>query len=166
MDIVARHRSDRERLRRLLRTERNATQRDRLRAVVLALQGDETLVIAIKIGRGRTFVQRWVYAYRDHGIEGIHGRKRPGRRPFLSPEEERQFAERLDRGAQPEDGVSTIRGKDMQQIVKLEFGKLYSLSGMYNVLRRLGYSYLGPRPRHPGHDPKAVQRFRRSAPIL
>lgn len=51
MDVTERNRGDRRRLARLITKESNAIQRDRLRSVLLALQGRETLEIAGVAGR-------------------------------------------------------------------------------------------------------------------
>jgi len=82
MHVTERSRGDRRKLVRMIASEKGAKQRDRLRAVALALDGRETLTIAEQLGRSRAFVQRWVYAYRDHGIGGICAKKAPGRVPF------------------------------------------------------------------------------------
>jgi putative transposase len=166
MHVTERSRGDRRKLAGLMRAESNAKQRDRLRAVALALEGHETLAIAERLGRSRAFVQRWVYAYRDHGLGGIRARKAPGRTPFLTGEEAERFRDRVTRGAQPEDGIATLRGRELQQILEKEFGKLYSLNGVYNLLHRLGFACLEPRPRHPKSDPAAIGRFKRSAPLF
>lgn len=166
MHVVERRRGDRRKLAKMIDREKGAHQRDRLRAVALALDGRETLAIAGQLRRSRAFVQRWVYAYRDHGLDGIRARKPPGRPPSLSPAQERAFAARVEDGAQLGDGVSTLRAKQFRRILKLEYGKGYSISGVYNLLHRLGFSRLQPRPRHPRNDPAAMRRFRRSAPLF
>ena len=166
MHVTERNRGDRRKLARLINAETNVKQRDRLRAVALALDGRETLAIAEQLGRSRAFVQRWVYVYRDKGIEGIRARKAPGRVPFMTQEEAQCFSDRVNRGAQPEDGTAALRGRELQQILHKEFGKSYSLNGVYNLLHRLGFSCLEPRPRHPKNDLEAMRRFRRGAPLL
>ena len=62
---------DRDELRRRIASEKNAKQRDRLRAVALALAGQEAPRIARMLGRSRRFVQEWVYVYRDAGLEAV-----------------------------------------------------------------------------------------------
>ena len=49
---------------------------------------------------------------------------------------------RLNAGARPEDGVCTLRGKDVVRILETEFGVKYTLGGAYDLLWRLGYSCL------------------------
>ena len=78
MDVTERSRGDRRRLARLIARESDAIQRDRLRSVLLALQGRETLEIAGTVGRSRAFVQRWAYTYREGGIEAVRGPDRVG----------------------------------------------------------------------------------------
>lgn len=61
MHITPRHPEDLEQLRQGSRQQSNAKQRDRYRAVFLALEGQEAPAIARMLGRSRRFVQRWVY---------------------------------------------------------------------------------------------------------
>ena len=76
------------------------------------------------------------------------------------------MAARLDGGALADDGVCTLRGKDIQGILQRSFGVRYSLNGVYNLLWRLGYSSLAPRPRHEEQDRKIIEDFKRRAPLL
>ncbi len=65
-------------LRQLVRKESNAKQRDRYRAVLLALEGLSEPEIRLRLSRSRGFIQRWVYAYRDNGIGGLRAKKPTG----------------------------------------------------------------------------------------
>jgi len=114
MDISERKRGDRQKLARLIARESNAMQRDRLRSVLLVLQGRQTLEVSASVGRSRAFVQRWAYAYRDGGIEAVQGRTPPGRRPRLSPEQETRFVQRVKAGPTPRDGVASLRGRQIR----------------------------------------------------
>jgi transposase len=166
MDVTERAAGDHERLRRLVRTERHALRRDRWRAVLLAVDGRDAPTIARMLGRARRSVQDWCYAYRDGGIDAVQPKPRPGRRPTLPREREAELVARLDAGPRPEDGVCTLRGKDVVRILAREFGATYSLDGAYDLLSRLGYSCLAPRPRHERADPLAQQAFKEQAPLL
>jgi len=153
-------------LRRRVRAESNALQRDRYRAVLLALGGAEAVEIARTLGRARRSVQDWVYAYRDGGIDNLLPKPRPGRPTKLPREREAELMARLDAGPQPTDGVCTLRGKDVVAILEREFGVSYSLDGAYDLLERLGYSCLTPRPLHEKSDPAALEHFKQNAPLL
>ncbi len=56
--------------------------------------------------------------------------------------------------------------KDIVRIIKEEFGVVHTLGGIYDVLKRLGYSSLAPRPSHRKKDPQQVEAFVESAPFL
>lgn len=158
---------DRQSLDDLVRREANAKQRDRYRAVLLAmddLEGDE---VALRLGRSPRFVDEWVGRYRRGGLGALRPKRQPGRRPKLTPQQEEQLKARLDAGPRDSDGVCALRGKDVCRIIEREFGVAHTLGGIYDVLRRLGYSSLVPRPRHRKNDPRAMQRFvEHDAPLL
>ena len=160
MTLTLAHAEDLRRLQERVQHEANAKQRDRYRAVLLVaaeqLQGDE---IAKRLGRSPRFVDEWAGRYRRGGIEALLPRKQPGRRPKLTAEQEQKLKQRLDAGPRDSDGVCTLRGRDICRIIEQEFGVVHTLGGIYDVLRRIGYSPLVPRPRHRKNDPAAMQRF-------
>ena len=167
MNITARHAQDIDELRRLTRGEGDAKQRDRYRAALLAIEGLETEAILKALGRSRGFVQRWAYVYRDHGISAIAPKRQPGARPRLAADKVALFKARFEAGpARADGGVCTLRGKDAARILEREFGVRYSLSGAYDLLHRLGYSCLKPRPRHRKSDPAAMEQWKAGAPLL
>ena len=167
MNVQSHNPEDIAQLRQRIDGEHNAQQRDRYRAVLLALEDDLTESIAQTLGRSRRFVQRWVYAYRDHGIEAIGAKPRGGSKPKLDPHQQQQFIERFKAGPTQADGGScTLRGKDGQRIAQLEYGVNYSLNGVYKLLHRHGLSCLKPRPKHRKQDPQAQQQWLDDAPLL
>jgi transposase len=166
MQVKEREPGDRRRPGKMIKSERAELQRDSLRCVGLALEGHGTLDIAAMPGRSRRFVRRWVYAYRDRGLDAVHGDTAPGHIRRLSPEQETRFIERALRGATPEDAVSSLRSTHMRRSLELEFGVPYSLNDVYAILHRDGFPSLSPRPRHPKQDPMAIAKFRRNAPLL
>lgn len=74
--------------------------------------------------------------------------------------------ERVKAGVTPRDGVASLRGPQIQGILDREFGKTFSLNGIYKLLNRHGFVCLKPRPRHPRQDPAAAKAFKRRAPFL
>jgi len=166
MDVQEREAGDRKRLLTLAASERNAKQRDRFRAVSMALNGEFTDDIMESLSRSRNFVQRWVYAYRDGGIEAISPKKQTGRKPKLTSEQIEKLKQRLDAGPTEKDGVCTLRGRDIGSIIEEMFNTSYSLNGVYHLLHSIGYSCLKPRPRHEKNDPAAMEQWKKDAPFL
>jgi transposase len=171
MEVVERAAGDIGRLRELVGRERKAVQRDRLRAVLLALQGEEKVAIAATLGRGKSFVEDWVYAYRDapqsdNAISAIAAKKQSGRRPLLHAKHRAAFQARIEGGALQRDGVCVLRGEDLRRILRDEFGAHYAPKSVYALLAREGFSSVKPRPVHEKHDAKAATDFKESAPLL
>jgi transposase len=137
----------------------------RIRAVILASEGQTAEAIAEALGCSRRTVQNWIAAYNKEGSDSFHDQPRPGR-PKLFPDQKLdQLRARLDAGALPGDGVCTLRAKDIQTILQNEFGVLYTLPGLYDFLHRIGYSYLDPRPKHVKSDPEAQEEFKKKFPV-
>jgi transposase len=154
------------RLRALIARERSALQRERYRAVLLAFDGLEGDEVAQRIGRSPRFVDEWVGRYRRGGLSALTPRKPRGATPKLTAAQIEQLKARLDAGPRPEDGVCTLRGKDIVRILETEFGVKHTLGSIYGVLDRIGYACLKPRPRHEKNDPAVMDAFRQHAPFL
>ena len=167
MNIVERDPSDIPKLRELIAREKNALQRDRLRSVLLALEGLTEPQITETLGRARRFVQRWAYAYRDGGIQAVKASYGGGRPTKLPADREAEFKKRILAGPTEADGgICTLRGVDAQRILKGEFGVRYTLNGVYDLFHRLNLSCLSPRPRHRKNDPAAMAKWVEDAPLL
>jgi transposase len=146
------------------RKERDATRSKRLRIIILALEGWTAPAIAMSVGLSRRDCQEWVRRYNQSGLAGLADRPKGGRDAPLTPQQEQQMHQRLRDGPTPADKVCTLRGADIQAILASEFGILRSLSTVYKLLHRLGYSYLRPRPRHRKADPQAQAEFQAQLP--
>ncbi len=72
---------------------------------------------------------------------------------------------RLDAGPTEADGgVCTLRGVDVQRILKEEFATVRCLSSVYELLHAIGYNDLMPRPQHKDADPAAQAAFKKTRP--
>lgn len=137
-----------------------------MRAVELAVAGEQTLDIMRMIGRSRGFVQRWCYAYRDGGLDAVVAKSPPGRSPRLPTTQHAAFKQRVLAGPDENDGVCAFRGRDCIAILEAEFGVKYSLSAVYDLLHRIDLEPLAPRPQHRHSDPEAMREWVEDAPFL
>jgi transposase len=159
---VATHHSEQQ-LQRLADQESRADLAKRLRTVFLAKQGFTASEVSRCTGFSPRSVQEWVGRYNREGLSGLETKPGRGRKPPLTPVEAEQLKRRIDAGSLPDDGVCTLRGKDVQLILQREFGRLRSLNAVYGLLHRLGYSSLVPRPQHSEADPTAQEEFKKSS---
>lgn len=70
------------------------------------------------------------------------------------------MADRLRAGPTDADGVCALRGEDVRRILAAEFGVVRSLQATYDLLHRLGFEPLRPRPAHPKGDSAARAAFK------
>lgn len=162
MHVVEHH--SLEELRNLARSERDPKMVIRLHAIVLARSGKTALQVAQASGYSRRGVQFWVKWYNDGGVELLRHEGGQGRKPTLEEKEQQRLRQRLDAGpvTEKDGGVCTLRGVDVQRILKEEFGKVRCLSAVYNLLHAMGYNDLVPRPQHKDADPAAQEAFKKA----
>src|SRR5512132_1512330 len=132
----------------------------RHQAVVLAKQGHSAPEIAQALGCSRRAVQTWVARYNQGGVPALQERPHTGRPPRLAGPDVRRFQERLEAGPKPEDGVCTLRCRDLRRILEEEFGVTLRRQAIYDLLHRLDYSSLMPRPQHEQANPEVQEFFK------
>jgi transposase len=132
----------------------------RFQAVILALQGRTAPQIAQALGCCRRVVQNWVARSNRGGLQALHERPHTGRPARLTGPDLQRFEQRLDNGPIPEDGTCTLRGPEIRRILAQEFGVILGRQATYDLLHRLGFSDLMPRPRHPNSNEEVQEFFR------
>lgn len=162
MHVEAHHTADR--LADLARAEPRARVARRLAAVRLALLGSTAAQVAEHALLSERPVRTWVARYNAGSVAALADRAGRGRTPPLTDDQEQRLKGRLRAGPTDADGVCTLRGEDVRRILKAEFGLTRSLQAVYDLLHRLGFEPLRPRPRHPKTDPAAVAAFKNASP--
>jgi transposase len=145
-------------LARLARSERDARVRQRLLAIRLVVMGHTVPQAAPVVGLKERQVRNWVHRFAAEGLKGLRDRPRPGQPKRLPARSEEAFKVRIRR---PPRG-RVLRGADVRRLLTDEFGASYSLSGVYFLLHRLGFSSLSPRPLHPRTDKNAQDEFKKT----
>ena len=127
--------------------------------------GRTAAAVAAEVLLSERQVYAWVARYNADGAAALADRARP--RP-QGAALGRPTAARLkapgSAGPTEADGVCALRGEDVRRILRDEFGVVRSLQAVYDLLHRLGFEPLRPRPRHPGADPAAQEAFKKASP--
>lgn len=151
-----------EQLKRLAKRQKDARLLLRLQIIVLARQGRTAPEIAASLSVARRTVQDRVRCYNLDGLAGLRDRRRGGNQRKLNDWQEQRLSDYVKQQAEdPHGGVR--RGEDLRQWIHQQFGVMYSLPGTYDLLHRLGYSCLMPRPRHKKTDPQAQAAFKKTS---
>lgn len=163
MQVDAHHAADE--LAALIRAEPRARVARRLSAVRLALLGHTAPEVAEQVLLSERSVRAWVARYNDGGADALTDRPGRGRKAPLTSDQQEQLKARLRTGPTGADGgVCALRGEDVRRILKDEFGVIRGLQAVYDLLHRVGFEPLRPRPKHPKADPIAAERFKKASP--
>ncbi len=145
---------------------RDSAAARRMLALALIKEGRSRAEAAITCGMDRQTLRDWVLRYNDAGLAGLYDKKgRTGPKPRLTPEQEAEIAAIVRKGPGAEDGVVRWRRLDLAGVIKARFGVALAERTVGDLLHRLGFSHVSPRPRHPKADAAAQASFGiRSAP--
>ena len=148
----------------LIRKERDARICKRLMATKFILQGLHIPEVARRMDISERPLRKWVHRFNERGPSALCDAPRSGQPPKLKGKQVEKFKKRVRRGITSKDNTCSLNGKDLQRILKNEFGAEYSLNGTYFILHRLGFSCLCPRPQHPQADVEAQVAFKKTTP--
>jgi transposase len=153
-------------LRREARRTKDVAASRRMLALALVLEGASRSDAAKSAGMDRQTLRDWVHRYNEQGLAGLSDKTGDvGPKPLLSPQQEAEVAEWVRRGPDlAEHGVVRWRRADLARAIAAKFGVVLAERSMSDVLRRMGFRRLVPRPRHPGHDAAAQASFKATSP--
>jgi transposase len=154
-------------LRRLAAKAKDADQARRLLALAAIADGMKRTPAARVGGMDRQTLRDWVHRFNQFGPEGLIDIKPPGRASTLSDEQKEALKQMVEAGPDPEkDGVARWRCVDLKRVLSQRFGVDLSEVSLGRVLKKLGFSHISARPRHPAQDAAAIAAFKKTFPLL
>jgi transposase len=113
----------------------------------------------------RLMREPWVHRYNGEGLAGLRDRPRSGRKPRLTPRQTAELEAVVARGPDPErDGIVRWRRVDLQALIEARFAVELHERSVGKLLRRLGFTRLSVRPKHPSSDRGAQEAFKKASP--
>jgi transposase len=106
-------------------------------------------------------ITNWVHRFEKEGIEGLKDKPGRGRKPLLTAEQMRNLSDLLLNESPVDHGYNseTWTGPMVTDWVKDRFGVHYKKAQIYNIFKRLGFSYQKAKGFYPEGDEKARQAF-------
>ena len=153
-------------MRRLAAAAKDADQARRLLALAAVYEGMNREEAARIGGMDRQTLRDWVHRFNERGPDSLINAKSPGRRPKLSAEQKEELRQLVEAGPDPEkDGVVRWRCADLKRVLGKRFGVDLSAVSLGRVLKKLGFSHISARPRHPVQDAQAIATFKKTSPL-
>ena len=134
----------------------------RLRAMALLDQGWTQSELADRIGVTPGAVSQWVKARRKGGDAALKAKPHPGPKPKLNDGQLKRLEKMLLQG--PRKHGHTTELWTLPRVVALvqkRFGVTYDPSGIWHVMKRLGFSCQKPERRARERDEEAILRWRK-----
>ena len=89
---------------------------------------------------------------------------RGGIEPRLSAERKAELAAIVEAGPDRAiDGVVRWRRVDLQRVIKQRFGVDFHERYVGTILKRLGFSHMSARPRHPAQNAETIEAFKKTS---
>ena len=154
-----------EELKRREKVTRDLKEKKRLMGIRLKLEGYPLKKIMEIIPVSQSGLLAWINAFNRDGYEGLKTRKPRGKIRFLNQEQVDIVRGWLDEGPSECHDCCFWTGAKLIEAVEKEFGISYSSSGIYELLKDLGYSRQVVKTRHHKCDPEKVEEFKKNFPV-
>ena len=150
-----------EELRALARRSKDVNQSRRLLSLAAVRDGMDRGSAARIGGMDRQTLRDWVHRFNAAGPEGLIDNWTEGPKPRLSAEQVAEFAVIVETGPDRErDGVVRWRRADLKRVIAGRFGVAFHERYVGKLLKKLGFSHMSARPRHPAQDERIVTAFK------
>ena len=152
-----------EELRALARRSKDVSQSRRLLSLAAVRDGMDRAAAARIGGMDRQTLRDWVHRFNASGLDGLFDNWTRGPKPRLSEEQMAQFAQIVEAGPDREkDGVVRWRRIDLRRVIAERFGVEFHQRYVGKLLKKLGFSHMSARPRHPAQDERTVEAFKKT----
>jgi transposase len=109
-------------------------------------------------------VARLVHRFNAAGPPGLLDNWSKGKTSRLSAAQQAELPAMVDAGPDREkDGVVRWRRIDLQRVIKERFGVDYHERHVGTLLKRLGFSHISARPRHPAQNGEIVEPYKKTS---
>ena len=148
----------------LARRSRDVNQSRRLLSLAGVRDGMDRGAAARIGGMDRQTLRDWVHRFNASGPEGLVDKWTEGPKPRLFGEQLVQFAQIVEAGPERDkDGVVRWRRIDLKRVIAERFGVDFHARYVGTLLKKIGFSHISARPRHPAQDERIVEAFKKTS---
>ncbi len=117
--------------------------------------------VARRLGVSPAAVSRWKKISQQAGRDGLKAKPHPGRRPKLTVRQRQKLERLLLKGPLAHGYMTDLWTlKRIAEVIERRFGVRYDPSGVWHVLRGIGWSCQKPEGRARERDEEAIARWR------
>lgn len=150
-----------EELIKLARAEKDARKKMRILAIAHFLDGKNRTEIAAILHMSRRIINDWVQRYLNQGLQGLESKKPKGRSSYLSQEQQAQLCRYVEEQSQRDTG-GRLTGESIHKYIEDNFSVTYHPNAIYTLLKKLGFSWITSRSKHPKQSEQAQEEFKKN----
>jgi transposase len=114
-------------------------------------------------GMDRQTLRDWVHRFNTAGLDGLLDNWASGPTTRLSAAQKAELTRIVEMGPDKEVyGVVRWRRIDLKRVIAERFGVDYCERYVGTLLRKLGFSHISARPRHPAQDAEIVAAYKKT----
>ena len=152
-------------LRRLAKKAKDVNRSRRLLSLAAVLNGMSRTEAAMIGGMDRQTLRDWVHRFNTAGPDGLLDNWASGPTARLSAAQKAELPRSVETGPDKDvDGVVRWRRIDLKRVIAERFGVDYCERYVGTLLRKLGFSHISARPRHPAQDAEIVAAYKKTLP--
>jgi transposase len=106
-------------------------------------------------------VSRWLKDFEKSGIQGLKDKPRSGRKCKFKYQDSDKLKADIEKLSEDRDGGS-INGKDIQKLLKEKYNADYKQKSVYELLHRIGMTWVSCRSKHPNADTVKQEYFKKT----
>lgn len=145
----------------MARSESCARVRERLLGIHNLFIGKNRIEAAAAVGRNPEWLRSWVLRYDEGGHDNLFDKPKSGGPKFLTEEQEQELVLDIMTLQDERDG-GRITAKEIQKFVNEKFNVDYKFKSIYDLLERIGMSWVSSRSRHPLADEERQKKFKQT----
>lgn len=134
---------------------------ERLLAIHHLCNGKNRHESAAIVGRSDEWLRVWTLRYHNGGYQNIISKKPPGRANYLTQEQESELVSDILQLQDDRDG-GRLTGNEIIEHIKKKYKVTYKGTSVYDLLERIGMSWVSSRSKHPNADKKKQKTFKQT----
>lgn len=116
---------------------------------------------AAMVGRHPEWLRMWILRYDNGGYQELIDKPKSGQPKLLTNDQEKQLIIDVLELQDNRNG-GRITGREINEHIKSKFGVQYSGNAIYDLLERIGLSWVSSRSKHPKSDENRQKSFKQT----
>jgi len=135
--------------------------RERLLGFYNLIDGKNRIEAAHAVGRNPEWLRMWVLRYDEGGYTNLSDKAKPGQPKHLTKDQEDELVEDIIIMQDNRNG-GRITGNEIREYIEKKSNKTFKNNSIYDLLHRLGLSWVSSRSKHPKSDEKKQKSFKQT----